>query len=177
MIWPIFFPPEYHPFNVWNYLKAVLFQIYAIFLLCVCSPTHLYLLSLLSFPLLWLSCGNSWVFPWFCVVSVLPSSFLCRFLYPILPPRSPRPLWHTWALMSGQVWRGIFGWEELSPPQSEVSGPHCGKLNPFRQPESPSAPKISKKVRWQIHRSNLNIVFLAQCFSLTMQSFKWMNEN
>lgn len=121
-IWSdLFFPPESHPFNVWNYLKAVLLQIYAIFLLCVCSPTHLYLLSLLFFPLLWLSCGNSRAFPWFCVVSVLPSSFLCRFLYPILPARSPRPLWHIWALMSGQVWRGIFGWEESEPTSQWAS--------------------------------------------------------
>lgn len=75
---------------MWNYLKAVLLQIYAIFLQCVCSPTHLYLLSLLSFTLL--SCGKSCVsflgFVLFLFFPVLSCVGFCNFS----PPKCSIPL-------------------------------------------------------------------------------------
>lgn len=151
MIWPIFFPTKSHPFNLWNYLKAVFLQIYSILLLCVCSLTHLYLLSLL--PLLWLSSE----FPWFCVASVLSSSFLCRFLYPFCrfcgscilfcaSSVSRAIVTHLGTDASAGLEVNLWVREVWTHLSVKCQGLTVKNSIPLGS-QSPSAPRISKKVR------------------------------
>lgn len=149
MIWPIFFPTESHPFNLWNYWKQFYFKYIQYFCyVFALSP----ICTLLPFTLLWLSSE----FPWFCVASIISSSFLCMFLYPFCRFCRFCILFCVGFCLQGHCdisgrWCQCrfggksLGERSLNPSLSKVSWPHCEKLNPLLAARALQLPGYPKK--------------------------------